>query len=133
MGVAEDTQEAYHDLTVPLSDRIADWYYAVVATDAAGNKSKVSAMTSPVNNTARGVPTISLTPPANFKADGDISEWVSSGIHPLEMGVSSNSMGTPNVWATVDSDDDAYVKLYIAADTARLYICLLYTSPSPRD
>jgi hypothetical protein len=122
LGVAEGTQEAYHDITVPLADRPASWYYAVVATDAAGNKSKVAGMTSSVDNIARGIPTISLTPPSGFKADGDISEWLSSGIHPLEMGVSSNSMGTPNVWATVDSDDDAYVKLYIAADAEKLYI-----------
>ena len=122
LGVAEGTQEAYHDITVPLADRPASWYYAVVATDAAGNKSKVAGMTSSVDNVARGIPTISLTPPSGFKADGDISEWVSSGIHPLEMGVSSNSMGTPNVWSTVDNDDDAYVKLYIAADAEKLYI-----------
>ena len=73
LGVSEDVQEAYHDLTVPLSDRPADWYYAVVVTDAAGNRSLPAVMTSPVSNTARGIPTISLTAPAGFKADGDIS------------------------------------------------------------
>ena len=55
LSVAEGTQEAYHDLTMPLSDRNTNWYYAVVATDAAGNKSKVAAMTSAVSNMARAV------------------------------------------------------------------------------
>ncbi len=122
MGIVEGTQEAYHDLTIPLSDRPAAWYYAVVVTDAAGNKSKVAAMSAPVNNVARGIPTISMTPPANFKADGDLSEWLSSGIIPLEMGVSTNSMGTPKVWSTVDNDDDAYIKLYIAVGGGTLYM-----------
>ena len=122
MGIVEGTQEAYHDLTIPLSDRPAAWYYAVVVTDAAGNKSKLAAMSAPVNNVARGIPTISMTPPANFKADGDLSEWLSSGIIPLEMGVSTNSMGTPKVWSTVDNDDDAYIKLYIAVGGGTLYM-----------
>ena len=122
MGIVEGTQEAYHDLTIPLADRPAAWYYAVVVTDAAGNKSKVAAMSAPVNNVARGIPTISMTPPAGFKADGDLSEWVSSGIIPLEMGVSTNSMGTPKVWSTVDSDDDAFIKLYIAVGGGTLYM-----------
>jgi len=122
MGIVEGTQEAYHDLTIPLADRPAAWYYAVVVTDAAGNKSKVAAMSAPVNNVARGIPTISMTPPAGFKADGDLSEWVSSGIIPLEMGVSTNSMGTPKVWSTIDSDDDAFIKLYIAVGGGTLYM-----------
>ena len=108
-GVVEGTQEAYHDLTIPLSDRPAAWYYAVVVTDAAGNKSKVAAMSSPVSNTARGIPTISMTPPSGFKADGDLSEW---SIIPLFMGVSTNSFGTPKVINTVDNDDDASAKVH---------------------
>ena len=122
LGVSEGVQEAYHDLTVPLSDRPADWYYAVVVTDAAGNRSLPAVMTSPVSNIARGIPTISLTAPAGFKADGDISEWKSSGIIPLFMGVSTNSFGTPKVINTVDNDDDASVNVYLAADSGRLYV-----------
>ena len=122
LGISEDVQEAYHDLTIPLSDRFANWYYAVVVTDAAGNKSKVAAMTSPVENTARGIPTISLTAPAGFKADGDFSEWKSSGIIPLFMGVSTNSFGTPKVINTVDNDDDASANVYLAADSGKLYV-----------
>ena len=52
LGVAEGTQEAYHDITVPLADNTS-WYYAVVATDAAGNKSKVAGMTSAVSNVGK--------------------------------------------------------------------------------
>ena len=121
-GVVEGTQEAYHDLTIPLSDRSADWYYAVVVTDAAGNKSKVAAMTSSVSNVARGIPTISLSAPSDFKADGDISEWKSSGITPLFMGVSTNSFGTPKVISSVDNDDDASAHVYMAFYNGILYV-----------
>ena len=38
------------------------------------------------------------------------------------MGVSSNSMGTPKVINTVDNDDDAYVKLYLAVDSDSIYM-----------
>ena len=123
-GVVEGTQEAYHDLTIPLSDRPAAWYYAVVVTDAAGNKSKVAAMSSPVSNTARGIPTISMTPPSGFKADGDLSEWSST---PLFMGVSTNSFGTPKVINTVDNDDDASAKVHLAADSEKLYVGIAVT------
>ena len=122
LGIGEDVQEAYHDLTIPLSDRFSNWYYAIVVTDAAGNKSKVAAMTSPVENMSRGIPTISLTAPAGFKADGDLSEWKSSGIIPLFMGVTTNSFGTPKVINTVDNDDDASANVYLAADSGKLYV-----------
>ena len=36
-----------------------------------------------VSNVAKGVPTISLDPPAAFEADGDLSEWYDSGIMPF--------------------------------------------------
>ena len=121
-GIGEDVQSAYHDLTMPLSDRNTQWYYAVVVKDAAGNKSKVAAMTSPVGNTARGIPTIALNAPTGFKADGDLSEWKASGIIPLFMGVSTNSFGTPKVINTIDNDDDASVNLYLAADSGKLYV-----------
>ena len=122
LGIIEDTQNTYHDLTIPLSDRWSNYYYAVVVTDAAGNKSAISASAASTSNKSRGIPTISLTPPASFAADGDIAEWVASGITPLFMGVSTNSHGTPKIINTVDDDADASVKLYLAADTEKLYV-----------
>jgi len=120
--VAEDGGQANHDLTIPLSDRWATYYYAVVCTDAVGNKSVVSSTEAPVNNRSRGIPVISLSPPASFAADGDLSEWEASGIQPFQMGVTVNSMGAPKVIGTVDDDADASVKLYLAADDTVLYM-----------
>ena len=120
--VAEDVGSAEHALTIPLSDRWASYYYAVVCTDAVGNVGLVSATEGAVNNKVRGIPVVSLSPPADFAADGDISEWEASGIQPFEMGVSINSMGTPKVIGTVDDDADASVKLYLAADDTVLYM-----------
>ncbi len=120
--VAEDIGSAEHALTIPLSDRWASYYYAVVCTDAVGNVGLVSATEGAVNNKVRGIPVVSLSPPVSFAADGDISEWEASGIIPLEMGVSTNSMGIPKVIGTVDDDADASVKLYLAADDTVLYM-----------
>ena len=51
LSVAEGTQEAYHDLTMPLSDRNTNWYYAVYRNGCGWKQSKVAAMTSAVNGT----------------------------------------------------------------------------------
>jgi len=120
-GVLEDVMSVYHDITIPLSDRWVKYYYAVICTDSNGNKSVVSSTTSFTSNQARGIPTISLSPPA-FAADGDISEWEASGILPLFMGVSSNSLGAAKVWQTVDDDSDASLKIYLAVDEDSLYV-----------
>ena len=106
-GIVEGSQEASHTLTMPLSDRSVSYYYAVVCTDANGNVGPLATTASPTVNTARGIPTISLTPPAAFAADGDMSEWESSGIIPIELGVNTNSMGAPKVIGTVTDDNDA--------------------------
>ena len=121
-GVLEGTQEATHTLSIPLSDRSAAYYYAVVCTDANGNVGPLAATASATSNVARGVPTISLTPPASFVADGDMAEWESSGIMPIELGVSTNSMGNPKVIGTVTDDSDASMKLYLAIDDNHLYV-----------
>ena len=121
-GVLEGTQEATHTLSIPLSDRSASYYYAVVCTDANGNVGPLAATATATSNIARGVPTISLTPPASFAADGDMTEWESSGIMPIEVGVSTNSMGNPKVIGTVTDDSDASMKVYLAIDDNNLYV-----------
>jgi|TARA_B110000196_G_scaffold206235_1_gene176712 hypothetical protein len=121
-GIVEGSQEVSHALTMPLSDRSVPYYYAVVCTDANGNVGPLTATSSATTNTARGIPTISLTPPAAFAADGDMSEWETSGIIPIEFGVSTNSMGNPKVIGTVTDDTDASMKLYMAVDDTNLYV-----------
>lgn len=121
-GVLEASQSATHPLTIALSNRVAAYYYGVVCTDANGNIGPLAATTTATSNTARGIPTISLTPPASFAADGDMTEWESSGIVPIQMGVNTNSMGNPKVIGTVTDDSDASMKLYIAVDDSNLYV-----------
>ena len=98
----------------------------MVATDENGNKSTVSASTSPVSNFGRGVPVVSPTAPTDFKADGDLSEW--SNVVPFVVGTTENSYGTPNVTTagggagTFDDANDTGGKFYIAMDDSMLYM-----------
>ncbi len=120
-GILEDTQSAVHYLYAPLTDQDVSYYYAVVCTDASGNQSEPG-LSGLVTNTARGIPTISLTPPATVTLDGDLSEWYDSGIMPFEMGPTSNSFGTPNTVGTITDDADAYGTLFLAVDENFLYV-----------
>ena len=127
LGVAEGKKTANHDILVPLSNIYnRSYYYAVVATDENGNKSTVSASTSPVSNFGRGVPVVSPTAPTDFKADGDLSEW--SNVVPFVVGTTENSYGTPNVTTagggagTFDDANDTGGKFYIAMDDSMLYM-----------
>ena len=127
LGVQEGKKTANHDILVPLSNIYnRSYYYAVVATDENGNKSTVSASTSPVSNFGRGVPVVSPTAPTDFKADGDLSEW--SNVVPFVVGTTENSYGTPNVTTagggagTFDDANDTGGKFYIAMDDSMLYM-----------
>ena len=116
-GIAEDVQTATHWLYYPLEDTDLDYYYAVTCTDASGNTGNFGATAGATNNTAKGIPTISLNPPANFAADGDLSEWDASGIMPFDL-----SPEDDNVWETVDDADDLSALIYMAIDDDALYI-----------
>ena len=119
-GILEDTQAGIHYLYAPLEDESQDWYYAVVATDAYQNVGAPGYGASAATNTALGIPTISLTPPTNYVADGDLSEWLD--IVPFVMGPEDNSMGTPNIVGTVDDNNDLYGTIYMAMDAEYLYV-----------
>ena len=84
--------------------------------DAAGNESELGLSSSSLTNTAMGIPTISLDVPSNFAADGDISEWLDSGIMPFEINPT-----TGHVWNTVDNEDDLNATVYLAIDDEFLY------------
>ena len=120
-GVLEGVQSALHRLYWPNVTHNNTDYYFVQTIDEAGNKSDV-ATTSDITNVAWGVPTISMSPPSTFKADGDLSEWESSDITPFVVGVSNNSWLTPKVWGTVDDDQDLTGQVYIAVDDSFLYV-----------
>ena len=122
-NVLEGAQAAVHYLFHPLEDTQVTYYYAVVCKDASNNVGEAGASESSLSNTAKGVPTISLNPPTEFVADGDLSEWYDSGIEPFMIGAFDNSYGTPNVGTgTVDDDNDLHGTFYVAVDNDYLYI-----------
>ncbi len=122
-NVLEGTQAAVHYLHNPLEDADVTYYYAVVCKDGSNNVGEPGSSDDPITNTAKGVPTISLTPPAAFAADGDLSEWYDSGIVPFELGATDNSYGTPHLgFGAVDDDNDLYGTIFTAVDDDYFYL-----------
>jgi hypothetical protein len=122
-NVLEGTQAAAHYLYYPLEDMDVAYYYAVVCKDASNNVGESGSSDGSIANTAKGVPTISLNPPAIFAADGDLQEWYDSGILPFELGATDNSYGTPHLASgEVDDDDDLYGIIYTAVDDDYFYV-----------
>ncbi|MDP6089059.1 MAG: T9SS type A sorting domain-containing protein, partial [Candidatus Marinimicrobia bacterium] len=118
----EGSPAAVHYLHNPLVDTEVTSYYAVTCVDASNNVG-APGVSGSVTNTARGVPTISMTPPAAFAADGDLSEWYDSGIAPFEIGAADNSYGTPHIgFGVVDDDDDLYGTFFAAVDNDYFYL-----------
>ena len=118
----EGSPAAVHYLHNPLVDTEVTSYYAVTCVDASNNVG-APGVSGSVTNTARGVPTISMTPPAAFEADGDLSEWYDSGIAPFEIGAADNSYGTPHIgFGVVDDDDDLYGTFFAAVDNDYFYL-----------
>lgn len=118
LGVPYNTQNFAHLLFSPLGDSLYAYYYAVTVTDSVGNTSVVTATATPTTNTARGVATVSLNAPANFAADGDLSEW--ANVVPVRMFPSQGAHIVTNT--TINGDDDLSVLAYVAADANYLYI-----------
>ena len=122
-NVLEGEQAAVHYLYFPLEDAEVTYYYAVACMDASNNVGEPGASSGSITNTALGVPTISLEPPADFAADGDLAEWYDSGIVPFELGATDNSYGTPHLgFGTVDDDNDLYGTIYTAVDDDYFYV-----------
>ena len=123
VNVLEGASAAVHYLFNPLEDATVTYYYAVACKDASNNVGEPGSSDGSITNTAKGVPTISLTPPAAFVADGDLAEWYDSGIVPFELGATENSYGTPHLgFGAVDNDADLYGTIYTAVDENYLYV-----------
>ncbi len=105
--VAENSQLFEHLIYSPATSQQVTYYYSIVCKDASGNASTPSVNSAPVPNTAKGVASVSLNPPATFVADGQLSEW--SGIVPLIMKPSDGS-GHIVTNTTISSDADLTVK-----------------------
>lgn len=116
-GVIEDQQSVAHFIKYPLQDHEKTYYYAVVCKDASGNVGPY-ATSAAVVNMAKGVPTISLTPPLNFVADGDVSEWEAMSIMPFVLKPSEShwSLGS------FTDDNDLTATCYLAVDQDYLYM-----------
>lgn len=119
-GIAENTQTFVHYLFYPLQDKAVTYYYAVSAVDKVGNIGPAGASTAGVTNTAKGMPTIALNPPAKFVADGDLGEWESSGIKPFVYKKSASHTAT----GVFDNDDDLTMTMYMAMDKQYLYFAV---------
>jgi hypothetical protein len=123
VNILEGASAAVHYLHNPLVDLDVTYYYAVACKDGSNNVGEPGASDASITNTAKGVPTISLTPPAAFAADGDLQEWYDSGIIPFELGATDNSYGTPHLgFGAVDNDDDLYGTIYTAVDDEYFYV-----------
>ncbi|MCK4295591.1 MAG: hypothetical protein KAX28_02915, partial [Candidatus Marinimicrobia bacterium] len=113
--VPEGVQTAVHYIYYPLVDHAVTYYYAVTCADGAGNVSEPG-VSGAISGTATGVPTISLGPPANFAADGDLSEW--SEIMPWVLKPEFNNVAA----GVVDDSLDLKTTVYLAVDDDYLYV-----------
>ncbi len=119
-GLPTGTQLQTHVLRAPNTDRVLNLYYGVTAQDKAGNVNQPTVI-GPIANTAKGVPTISLTGPTTFVADGDLSEW--AGITPFLLSVNpSTPTCHPATNTTIGGDADLLARAYLAATPEALYI-----------
>jgi hypothetical protein len=118
-GIIENVQTAVHWLYYPLKDQSVTYYYAVTCTDASGNVGPAG-VSGPITNTALGVPTISLNPPVDFKADGDLSEWDASGIMPWVIKPETDHVATGEVTDAADLT----ATVYLAMDEDNLYVAI---------
>jgi hypothetical protein len=123
--IPHGTGTVTHLLRTPLEDGSVSYYYAVTCTDASGNVSKIASTASATSNSAKGVPTIALGTPVDFKADGKITEFTNLfttlGYKPISI---KKTEGTGFVPANQkwDSDADISAKVYMAMDDNNLYI-----------
>jgi hypothetical protein len=119
MSVPEENQLSTHVLRAPVTDQSVTYYYAVTATDKAGNTSEAAFYNTPTTNTAKGIVTISLSTPANFVADGNLDEW--AAIAPIIMKESDGSAFEVANQA-INGDEDLSAKAYVAIDNEFLYV-----------
>jgi hypothetical protein len=113
------TQVYEHPLKSANTDKDKTFYYAVVCKDFAGNIGQPG-LAGPVTNLAKGVPTVSVTPPTNFVADGQLDEWTDA--QPTF--AMKSALGTANVVLTVDGDADCSADVKVAIDANYLYVMM---------
>ena len=119
-SVAENTQIVEQILRTPNTDQPLTFYYAIVCKDAFVNFSPPAFYNTPTTNNGKGVPTIGKTAPANFAADGDLSEWTAAGIPEIRI-YRSEGTGFDAPSGLHDGDADYSLSAYLAFDADNLY------------
>lgn len=117
-GIAENTQIVEQILRSPMTDQDLTYYYAIVCKDKVPNSSDPAFLNTPTVNKGKGVPTIAKTAPANFVADGDLSEWAST---PEIRIIRSEGTGFDAPSGLHDGDADYSVVARLAMDKDYLY------------
>jgi hypothetical protein len=118
-SILENNQVATHFIYYPLQDKDVSYFYAVECVDAAGNIGPFGTSPSALTNTALAMPTISLSPPGDFVADGFFDEWDNSGIMPF---VVMPETGTVPQGGEVTDSLDLKATIYLAIDDTFLYV-----------
>jgi len=112
----EEGEVGVHLIYHPLKDGNVSFYYAVTCTDAAGNPSESFGSTSsPAENLGKKRAIISMEPPQEFTADGDLSEW--AHIMPYNMHPDSNLYT-----GDIADELDYSAQCYVAMDNENLYV-----------
>ncbi|MFA6468458.1 MAG: T9SS type A sorting domain-containing protein [Bacteroidota bacterium] len=120
-NIALGTQTATHYPIAPVTDQDVTYYYGVNAMDALGNAGDPALASAPITTKAKGVPVISPDAPANFVADGDLTEW--TAIAPIVLNAFSTKPTAHTVpGGTISDSLDLSVKAYLAVDAEYLYI-----------
>lgn len=120
--IAEGNGVYVHNIYSANTDKDKTYYYAVTAKDFAGNVS-LPGFSAPITNTAKGIPTVSITPPSSFVADGNLNEWTSA----QPSFVMSAALGTANVPPppqVVNGDADCSAEVKVALDDTYLYVMM---------
>lgn len=117
--IPHGTQVYEHSLRSANVNKDKTYYYAVTCKDFAGNVSQPG-FAGPITNTAKGVPTVSVTPPANFVADGNLNEWTDAQPSFLM----KQALGTATVVLNVDGDQDCSAEVKLAVDQNYFYVMM---------
>ena len=122
-AISENIQSLEHPIIAPGTDQNVTYYYAVVCTDAAGNVGPIAATAGGTQNFAKGVPVINESAPANFVADGDLSEW--SSVIPIEVSIAKGTTHIPEgLGYSLGNDADFSFNAYLAVDENNMYVAL---------
>jgi hypothetical protein len=120
-GVARATELYTHRILTANEDRDAQYYYAIRAIDALGQTGEFATTASAASVTGLGVPTISMAPPANFTADGNLEKW--NHITPFHLRPEGPLGYIPETSAnfTITDSNDLSAKVYLAVNNEALY------------